>query len=172
MKRYLYFPLFLLSFLLLGCDTQNKCGDSKLAQQPGDYVVEVYIQGEVSSFEGRRIEVNGVQAKRIDCTAGTGEGECAAYSDKPEYGLSFCTEDKETFLHKPLKMVVYEGESVVSETSHERAECQKSSITQDNYFVLMPEGTLKKDASSRNCDRACLGGVAFCAEVQRHMPPL
>jgi len=158
--------------LFMGCDAQNKCGGTKGEEPSGDYVVQVYIHGEASSFEGRRIEVNGVQAKRMDCTLASDTEGCVAYSHQPEYGLDFCTEDKETFLRKPLEIVVYEGDRVVSTTSHERTECKKLSNIQDNRFVLTPEGTLKKD-TYRDCDRICRNWeIVSCAEARGYMPSL
>jgi len=172
MKKYgiALSPLFL---CFLGChEAQLKC-----KPEVGDYMVQVHINGEASSFEGRRIEVNGVLAKeRIECIAKDNNG-CIEYGVLPGYSLGFCTTDRETFLHKRLDLVVYEGETVVSTLSYERTKCLDSvdgntPKGQDNHFFLTPEGIIKEDSTSHHICDGYPCGTMTCAEAREQLSPL
>jgi hypothetical protein len=176
LKKGFFFSL--LMFLFLGCADSQGIPDSQPKCRPkeyGDYIVHVQIDGEASSFEGRRIEINGVQLKERDACIARDSNGCSQYRAEPEYVLGFCTESEETFLQKPLDIVVYEGSSLISKLSYERTTCLNSAEedlfkVQYNYLLLTPEGKIEED--NHICDRNCGMGTVTCAEAREHLSPL
>ncbi len=110
-------------------------GATGCAKEEGCYFVDVSIVGEYESFAGREITVSGTTSQ---------------FDDPPLY-FSFRTDDEEAFLHKPLHIVVTEGDTVLFETTLQRSACREqrehpysdNPLNQEfNILYLEADGTI------------------------------
>ncbi|MCL2625493.1 MAG: hypothetical protein FWD46_01575 [Cystobacterineae bacterium] len=175
LKKGLWFPLLVLLLLLSGCPNTQCKGDAKCADfSIGNYTLQVDVNGETDSFKTFRIEINGVPLKeRETCMAKDSHG-CSAWG--VEHVVEFCTEDEETFLQKPLDIVVYQGNLEIHRFHHERASCPNSTEevkSERCYFLLTTEGKIEEDPAFKDNGPYCGFGPTFvCADAQDRTSPL
>lgn len=124
--------------------------------RPG-YSIAIRIIGDASSFTGRSIQVEGQTAPQPtpepDGKAGT--------------QVYLCTENKDAFLNRSVRVVVREGQTVLSDGSVARFACRLDPAHgqfETDVILLEPAGSIAADFENdrRTATVCAAGGNADC----------
>ena len=116
------------------------CGGGATSGAPTAGVVDVQIIGDSVAFEGRTIEVEGLQAGSPRTRSG--------FPDQKVVNVAVCTNDRQRFLEAPLRVVVRSEDSILSETTVHRVACRYASnpgSQEDNIIVLENDGRISAE---------------------------